>query len=658
MGKLFDDFRGGENDAGFEEKLKGLLPSLVYVYDISRGKLNYVNRAITDLLGYNLEEISQWDDGFSKLVFKEDVELVKKELERFASLKDDEVHTYNCRLNHKGGQWRYFRTRGTILRRNSEGKADSLLFIAEDISESVEFAEEIAAKKQLIEETEKMLEFGTWSWDAQTGKMEWSFGLYHLLGYDPADQNLKISIDFYLNHVEAGDREAFKEKIRWGIENKKGFEYIHTLTTSAGAKKVVSTRSNAVVSKEGELIKIIGTARDITDQMAAQKDLLYYRQMTLEKEVFLNSGSWETDLATGATSWSEGMYRLFGYDPDQEIAKRALSSDFVYEHQDPAEVIRNRKDWEEAIRSKDSYTRESVIYSRDGTTRLLETYGKIIRDPDGKASKVVGASKDITQLKKYERELERKINDLELSNAELEEFAYVASHDLQEPLRKITIFSERLSLKLSQVIDGEVVNYLRRMMNAAENMRVLIDNLLEFSRVNRKEGQFERTDINGILKESETELEFEIAESETGIVSGPLPWLEVIPLQIRQLFNNLLSNAMKFRKPGSKNTIRIESREVPESEWRGLGLNESVRYYEITVSDNGIGFEQQYAEKIFQIFTRLNGKSEYPGTGIGLAICKKIVDNHGGHISATGEMGQGAKFSIILPEKQLKNSQE
>ena len=658
MSKMIQDFPGGDNDPEFQEKLKGLLPSIVYVYDMGRGKLNYINKAITDLLGYNLEEISKWDDGFSQLVFREDAELVKKELERFATLKDDEILSYNCRLNHKGGQWRYFRTRGTVLRRNAEGKVDSLLFIAEDISDSIEFTEEIAAKKELIEETEKMLEFGTWSWDAKTRKVGWSSGLYHLLGYDPADKELQISIEFYLNHVVAEDREAFKAKILWGIENKKGFEFIHTLITPAGAKRVVSSKSNAVVSKEGELIKIIGTARDITDQMAAQKDLIYYRQMTLEKEVFLKSGSWETDLATGATSWSEGMYRLFGYDPEESMAKEVLHSDFVYEHQDPAEVIRNRKDWEEAIRDKESYTRESVIRSRDGTVRLLETFGKIIRDENGKASKVVGASKDITQLKEYERELERKINDLELSNAELEEFAYVASHDLQEPLRKIVIFSERLGNQLSQSVDEEALNYLKRMMNAAQNMRVLIDNLLEFSRVNRKEGRFERTDLSEILKDSETELEFEIEASDTGIIPGPLPVLEVIPLQIRQLFNNLLLNAIKFRKAGSKSTITIASREVTPKEVKDLGLNDSVRYFEISISDTGIGFEQQYAERIFQIFTRLNGKSEYPGTGIGLAICKKIIDNHGGHISARGNLGQGAIFSFILPEKPVKNNLE
>jgi PAS domain S-box-containing protein len=644
---------GGNDD--IQQKLNNLLPSIVYVYTANNKKLNYINKTITDLLGYDLNEIQAWDDDFANLVFRDDADLVKRELARFSELKDNETYSYNCRLNHKKGQWKYFRTKGTVLKRNDQGSPDSLLFIAEDISDHIECTEEVAAKKELIEETEKLLEFGTWNWDAVTNKTKWSAGIYQVMGYKPDDASLDINIDFYLKHVSKQDLEGLIAKIQWGIENKEGFEHIHTITTFSGEKKVVSSKSRPVLSSEGVLINIIGTVRDITDQIAAQKDLLYYRQMTLEKEAFLNSGSWETDVKTGISTWSDGMFKLFGYNGEAERQKLVLDQDFYYSHQSPGEILRSKEEWGQALKDQDSYLRESIITTKDGKTRLLETYGKVIRDESGAATRVIGTSKDITRLKEYERELEWKVKELERSNAELEEFAYVASHDLQEPLRKIIIYSERLNLQLENNIGSEVLTYLKRMIHSAENMRILIDNLLDFSRLNKDSSHFERTDLNQILKETESDLELDIEDSNTRIDSGKLPTIDAVPIQMKQLFYNLLLNAIKFRKVEGINIVQLTSRQVPAEEINSMHLNLAFNYYEISIHDSGIGFEQQYAEKIFQIFTRLNGKSEYPGTGIGLAICKKIIDTHGGRISATGSLGKGAVFTFILPESHIIN---
>ena len=190
------------------------------------------------------------------------------------------------------------------------------------------------------------------------------------------------------------------------------------------------------------------------------------------------------------------------------------------------------------------------------------------------------------------------------------------------------------------------------MLVGASNMRLLIDNLLEFSRTSRHSQSFSTVDINQILKEVEAELELKIEETNASISAGRMPLMEGIPSQIQQLFTNLLGNAIKFRQPDQAPEIRISYEVASDVDKQFHNLNKDRTYYKIIVKDNGIGFEQEYATRIFQIFQRLHGKSEYPGSGIGLAICKKIVDNHQGKIFAESQIGQGARFTIILPESQ------
>jgi light-regulated signal transduction histidine kinase (bacteriophytochrome) len=258
----------------------------------------------------------------------------------------------------------------------------------------------------------------------------------------------------------------------------------------------------------------------------------------------------------------------------------------------------------------------------------------------------------VLEKEKFQKILENKVKELDRSNKELEEFAYIASHDLQEPLRKITSFSERLKEKLPPNLEPDVQLYLNRMLAATDNMRTLIDNLLEFSRTSRSSEPFIKVDLNEVLSDVKADLELKIEESNAHIEYEKLPTLDAIPMQMSQLFTNLLSNAIKFHKPDEPPFISISCRLLSDEEKEEHHLRENTNYYEIIVKDRGIGFSQEFEHKIFQIFQRLHGKAEYPGSGIGLAICKKIADNHSGLLFARGEQGMGAAFFIILPESQ------
>jgi light-regulated signal transduction histidine kinase (bacteriophytochrome) len=284
---------------------------------------------------------------------------------------------------------------------------------------------------------------------------------------------------------------------------------------------------------------------------------------------------------------------------------------------------------------------------------MLESSGKIVRDRTDKGVKMFGTTRDVTQLRKYEHELEQKVSELDRLSKELEDSAYAASHDLQEPLRKISTLSDRLQDKFNEVLPEDGKKYIERIQVATKNARLLIDSLLEFSRITHETQSLKETDLNILLHEVKADLELKIEETQASVHSVKLPTLELSSLQIKQLFSNIILNSIKFRKANVLPVIDIQCRSLDETEIKDRHLDSRISYVLITLRDNGIGFEEEYATKIFQMFSRLHGKSEYPGAGIGLALCKKIVENHKGQIFATGVPEQGAVFSIILPKKRI-----
>jgi two-component system CheB/CheR fusion protein len=254
-------------------------------------------------------------------------------------------------------------------------------------------------------------------------------------------------------------------------------------------------------------------------------------------------------------------------------------------------------------------------------------------------------------LKNFEEELKNKITDLERSNAELEQYAYVASHDLQEPLRKIRSFGSYLQDTQANKLDERGQDLLRKIMSSADRMSLLIKDILSYSSL-KKQADYTPVDLNEIVKAVEQDLDLLITQKHGVIQCEALPVIEAIPLQMTQLFYNLINNSLKFTREGESPTIKISCRKIGRQEYKSSFVKD-VGYYEIVLSDNGIGFNKEHAEQIFGLFKRLNNKQLYAGSGIGLALCRKVVENHNGEIYATGKEGEGASFYIYLPEKQV-----
>ncbi|MVM34316.1 histidine kinase [Spirosoma sp. HMF4905] len=254
------------------------------------------------------------------------------------------------------------------------------------------------------------------------------------------------------------------------------------------------------------------------------------------------------------------------------------------------------------------------------------------------------------QLREYEAQLKGQIRQLETSNEELERFAFVASHDLQEPLRKIQSFSNLITDRYSNLFDADSLLFMGKISHSAERMSKLIKDLLNFSRISNHQEDFKSVPLSDIIQRILDDQELRIKGLDVQVDIGELPVIQAVASQMDHLFNNLISNALKFAKPGVRPLLRIRARLINGEEYAGLTLDRS--YFEITIEDNGIGFEEKYLDHIFKVFQRLHGKTAFEGTGIGLAICKRVVMYHHGYITARSRPNEGATFVVVLPESQ------
>lgn len=296
--------------------------------------------------------------------------------------------------------------------------------------------------------------------------------------------------------------------------------------------------------------------------------------------------------------------------------------------------IASGKVWEGDIRNR----------AKDGKYYWVHTTIVPMLDNTGKPYQYVSIRYEITEAKLAEEKLQFYAKRLEASNRELQDFASIAAHDLQEPLRKIEAFSDRLKIKYRETLSEDGRDYLDRMMNAARRMRTLIDDLLTYSRVTTKTMPFSPIDLGQIAREVLSDLEVRIEQSKARVDVGELPVIDADPSQMRQLFQNLIANALKFHKKGEAPEVRISA---------SVAGNDCI----LSIQDKGIGFDEKYLDRIFTIFQRLHGRQEFEGTGVGLAVVRRIVERHSGEITAKSAPDHGATFVITLPVKQAKGEQ-
>jgi signal transduction histidine kinase len=363
-------------------------------------------------------------------------------------------------------------------------------------------------------------------------------------------------------------------------------------------------------------------------------------------------GSWEWDLKMNTLFWTDEMF-LLRATPVTIDNTISFEDNYSFIHPDDRTMFFEKL---ELLKQRNDVEFEYRIITAEGETRLIMAWATMLRDENGEPAFMRGTSLDITKQREMEKQLMQlnevllqKNEQLQYSNKELVSFAYVASHDLQAPLRQIRTFTSRLLEVETENLSDNGKEYLKRIDSASRRMQNLIEDLLSWSKTETSEKTFQLCDLNEILDEVKTTLKVFIEEQAATIEAVNLPVVKIIPFQFKQMFENLLINAIKYSKPDAAPHITISSQQVKgsESSWKDAKLEQD--YFKISVRDNGIGFDPQYAERIFELFQRLHDKHEYPGTGLGLAICKKVIQNHKGFITADASPGSGATFTIYLP---------
>ena len=571
-----------------------------------------------------------------------------------------ESYDFSHRIISADNRLKILHSKGEVVV-DKNGKPLQLRGTVQDVTEQKLIEQELREKQHFILKIADAAPSIIASYNINTGQYLFvSQGIEKLLGYDAkhaiekgvawfaelvhpddlpriAAENTKALED--ANAQQPGEEEIIVE-FKYRMRHANGdYRWFHTYGT-------VFDRNN-----ENRVEHVLNISIDITESIESQQKILEQEQFISHIADASPTVLYLFDAINGSVLYiNQEAESVIGYTPQEIIDMGGNVLFNLYHPDDYARIGERLRSYKDSTERSKLFQFEVRMKHKNGEWRWLLIREIVFKHtPDGRIQQILGACLDITNRKEMESALFRKTLELQQSNASLGEFAYVASHDLKEPLRKITTFGDLLTANYKDNLTGDGHLYLNKIIESSRRMQVLIDDLLSLSMISN-EKSFEDHDINVILNEVIQSLDHKIEESHAVVSTTKLPVVNVVPSQIRQLFQNLLSNSLKYVKPGKTPEVRITHRILRPIEVATYSaLARAAQYLRIDFIDNGIGFDQVFAEKIFTIFQRLHGRAEYEGTGIGLAICKKIVENHGGVIYAEGRSGEGATFTVILP---------
>lgn len=510
-----------------------------------------------------------------------------------------------------------------------------------------------------IEESENKLRFaidaaelGTWEYNPVTNTFEGNDRLKDWFGLPPeSDLDLSVTIDLILESDRSRVMHAIQTALNYSSGGNYNVDYtiIHPVSKE---ERIVKARGRAWFNEKKEAYRFNGTLQDITAEVISRE-----MNEEIQDQIRFAADRLQLALDAGEIGYYEWMIdadeincntlykKIFGFSEEHQPRFKEFTSKIL-----PKDIALRNDAIQKAILNGGVYNAEYRVRHPNGEIRWVKSFGKAMYNDQGKPSKLIGMILDITEHKQFAEELSRQVlertAELKQTNSDLLQFAHVTSHDLKEPVRKIKIFTGRIKDEFKKDLPEKGHLYIEKIQHATDRMLSMIEGVLMYSTLANLTEVTENVNLNMVIENIHEDLEILIVEKNATITTDELPSIVGVPVLIYQLFYNLINNALKFSKNNLASQITIE---------HALEHVSGLVYEKITVRDNGIGFSNEHVDRMFDPFIRLNSKDKYEGTGLGLALCKKIVDRHHGIIFADGAKDKGAVFTILLPLNTIKS---
>jgi PAS domain S-box-containing protein len=604
---------------------------------------------------------------FEKIWVKREADIVgRKALDVFPELKDQkypellhEVFTTGksfseneslAYIKHDDGLKEFYLDYEYAPLFGTDNKVSGIIITVNNVTERVEGRKKAEYAEERLRLAIEAADMGTFDWNLQTQQFFSSNRLKEIFGFGSKEN---ITHQNLIDRFYPEDRHIREKSVEESFASGR-LEYEIRIIWRDKSIHWIRVHGKILHDLNGAMQRMYGTVIDVTEQRTILENIKENEARFRLLADSMPQHIWTGDAHGNLNYFNQSVFDYSGLTPEQ------IKKDGWIQIVHPDEREENIRQWVKSVTTGEDFIFEHRFRRHDGEYRWQLSRAIPQKDADGNIQMWVGTSTNIQEQKTFanhlEEEVQKRTNELEIKNkelekmnAELESFAYVSSHDLQEPLRKIQTFATLILDKERENLSDSGKDYFRRMQLAAKRMQLLIDDLLAYSRTSTVAGTFANTDLNEIIKEVKNELKETLEQKKATIETDSLCAVNIIPFQFRQLMLNLIGNSLKFSKPGIAPHIKVSGKMIKGDQTEISSLSPQKMYCHISVSDNGIGFDPKYATRIFEVFQRLHGRDQYEGTGIGLAIVKKIVENHNAVIIATGEPDKGAKFDIYFP---------